>query len=95
MLIFVQRLNQGFLLYGIVGCIYGAAVGFLLAGIVERIFECFGPSLKKAVVNAADENGVGDMDEEAALSPRGKLPIARMSERKFTACGRWKLELKN
>jgi hypothetical protein len=68
-------------MYGIVGWIYGAVMGFLLAGIVVCIWECFDPMPKEAVIKAADENGDVDVDEEVALSPRGELPIARMFER--------------
>jgi len=68
-------------MYGIVGWIYGAVVGFLLAGIVGYIWECFDPTPKETVIKAADENGDRDVDEEVGLSPRRELPIARMFER--------------
>jgi hypothetical protein len=74
-------INQGALLYGIVGCIYGAVLSRLLVGTVECIWECFDPMPKGVVIQAADENGDRDVDEEAALSPRGELPTARMFER--------------
>ena len=50
-------------------------------GTVECIWECFDPMPKGVVIQAADENGDRDVDEEAALSPQGELPIARMFER--------------
>jgi hypothetical protein len=45
------------------------------------------------VIQAADENGDGDMDEAAALSPRGEQPISRVFERKLAACGSCQWEL--
>jgi hypothetical protein len=42
-------------MYGIVGYIYGAVLSFVLAGIVECIFECFNSTRKEVVVRAADE----------------------------------------
>jgi ABC-type lipoprotein release transport system permease subunit len=74
-------INCGALMYGIVGCIYGAVLGLLLAGTVEYIWECFDPTPKGVVIQAAGGNGDWDVDEEAALSPRGELPIARVFER--------------
>jgi hypothetical protein len=68
-------------MYGILGCIYVAVVGFMLAGIVECIWELFDPTPRRVVIRVMDENGDRDVDDEAALSSRGELPMARMFER--------------
>jgi len=66
-------------MYGFLGCIYGAVVGFMLAEIVGCIWEWFHPTPRRVVIRVTDENGDGD--EVAAPGPRGELPVARMFER--------------
>jgi hypothetical protein len=82
MFIFTGGFCFGYDNYGVVGGILGMLLGLTAAGVVIAVWEFLDPLKREdtVVVKGPDEDGDRILDEEAALSPRGELPRARIDE---------------